>query len=62
MLRIWAANFKELLDGTGTSSCLELQNSVRREVEVEEIRQEEVETGMHKLNKGKATGADEVRV
>ena len=41
--RIWAANFKEPLNGTGAASCLELPCSVRREVEVEEIRQEEVE-------------------
>ncbi len=42
--------------------ALELPSSVRREVEVEEIRQEEVETAMHKMKKGKATGADEVRL
>ena len=35
VLRIWAANFKELLNGKGTASCLELPSSVRREVEVE---------------------------
>ena len=29
---------------------------------MEEIRQEEVETAMHKMGKGKATGADEVRL
>ena len=29
---------------------------------MEEIRQEEVETAMHKMKKGKATGADEVRL
>ena len=29
---------------------------------MEEIGQEEVETPMHKMNKGKATGADEVRL
>ena len=34
--RIWAANFKELLNGKGAASCLELPSSVRREVEVEE--------------------------
>ena len=49
VLRIWAANFKELLNGKGGGSCLELPSSVRREVEVEEIRQEEVETAMHKM-------------
>ena len=47
-LRIWAANVKELLNGTGAASCLELPSSVWREVEVEEIGQKEVETAMHK--------------
>ena len=31
-------------------------------MEVEEIRQEEAEIAMHKMKKGKATGADEVRL
>ena len=62
MLRIWAAKFKELLNGKGAASCIELPSSVRIEVEVEEIRQEEVETAIHKITKGKATGADEVRL
>ena len=39
MLRIWAANFKE--NEEGTASCLELPSSVRREVEVEDIGQED---------------------
>ena len=30
VLRIWAANFKELLNGKGAASCLELLSSVRR--------------------------------
>ena len=51
MIRIWAANFKELLNGKGAASCIELPSSVRREVEVEEIGQEEVETAMHKMKK-----------
>ena len=37
VLRIWAAYYKELLNGKGAASCLELPSSVRREVEVEEI-------------------------
>ena len=36
VLRIWAANFKELLNGKGAASCLELPSLVRREVEVED--------------------------
>ena len=53
VFRIWAANFKELLNGKGAASCLELPSSVTREVEVEEIRQEEVEKAMHNMKKGK---------
>ena len=56
VLRIWAANFKELLNGKGAASCLELPSTVRREVEVEEIRQEEVETAMHKMKKARRQG------
>ena len=62
MLRIWAANVKELLNGKGAASCLELPSSVRRVMEVEEIGQEEMETAMHNMKQGKATGADEVRL
>ena len=39
LLRIWAANFKELLYGEGAASLLEIPFSLRREVEVEEIGQ-----------------------
>ena len=58
MLRIQTENFKELLNGKGAASCLELPSSVRREVEVDEIGQKEVETVMHTMKKGKATWAD----
>ena len=37
VLRIWAAYVKELLNGNGAATCLELPSSVRRDVEVEEI-------------------------
>ena len=56
VLRILAANFKELLNGKGTASCLELPSSVRREVEVGEIGQEEVQTAMHKMKKARRQG------
>ena len=49
VLRIWAAYYKELLDGKGAASCIELPRSVRREVEVKKIGQEEVETAMHTM-------------
>ena len=57
----WALYFKELLNGNEAASCLELPSSVRREVDVE-IGQEEVQSAMHKMKKGKATGADELRL
>ena len=56
VLRIWAANFRELLNGEGAASCLELPSSVRREVEVEEIGQEEVETAIHNMKKARRQG------
>ena len=51
VLRIWAANFKELLNGEGAESRLELPSSDRRGG-VEQIGQEEVGTAMHKTEKG----------
>ena len=45
-----------MLNGKGAASCLELPSSVRREVEVEEIGQEEVETAMHKMKKARRLG------
>ena len=52
VLRIWVENFKELLNRKGSASCLELPgSSVRREVEVEDIGYEEMETAMHKMKR-----------
>ena len=56
VLRIWATYFKELLNGKGTASSLELPSSVRREVEVGEIGQEEVETAMYNMKKVRRQG------
>ena len=56
VLRVWAAYYKELLNGTRAASCLELPSSVRGVVEVEEIRQEEVETALHKMKKARRQG------
>ena len=62
VLRIWTIYYKELFNGKGSASCLELLSSVSREVEVDEIGQEEVDTAMHKMTKGNVTWADEVRL
>ena len=56
VLRIWAANFNELLNGKGAASCLEVPSLVRRDVEVEEIGQEEVETAMHNMKRAMRQG------
>ena len=40
----------------GGGSCLELASSVWRDIEMEEIRQEEVETALHKMNKARRQG------
>ena len=56
VLRIWATYSKELLNGQGAASCLELLSSVRRGVEVEEIGQEEVEIAMDKMKKAMRQG------
>ena len=61
VLRMWAANFKELLNGKCAGSCLEVPSSVRREVEVEEIGQEEVETGMHNMKRTRRQGQTKCR-
>ena len=56
VLRIWEANVKELLNGKGAASCLEVPSSVRRDVEVEEIGQEEMETAMHNMKRARRQG------
>ena len=61
VLRMWAANFKELLNGKYAGSCLEVPSSVRREVEVEEIGQEEVETAMHNMKRARRQGQPKCR-
>ena len=57
VLRIWAADYKELLHERNMRSKVpEFASSARREVEVEEIGQEEVETAMHKMKNARRQG------
>ena len=51
-----AAYYKEQLNGKGAASWPELPSSVRRETEMEEIGQEEVETAMHNMKKARRQG------
>ena len=59
VLRIWAAYYKELLNGTGAESCLELPSSVGERWEWRRYDRK-CENSNAQDEKGKATGADEV--
>ena len=61
VLRIWAANFKELLNGKGAASCLEVASSVRRGGRGGD-RTGSSGNSNAQYDKGKTTGADEVRL
>ena len=58
VLMIWAANFKEMLDGKGAASYLELPGSVGSGGD----RTGRSGNSNARDEKGKATGADEVRL
>ena len=46
----------ELPTGKGAISCLKIPSTVRREVEMKEIGQEEVERAMHNMKKARRQG------
>ena len=48
--------FKELLNGKGAASCIELPSSVWREVDMEEIGLEEVESAIHNMTNARRQG------
>ena len=52
-LRVWAAYYNALLNGKRAASCLEVPGLVMKEVEVDDIRQEEVETAIVQDKKAK---------
>ena len=61
LLRIWATYFKAA-ERKMISKCFELQSSVRKQVEVEEIGLRKKWKQQYTRWKGKATGADELRL
>ena len=61
VLKVWEEYFKELLNQRENSE-LELPSAVEGQVKLEEIGDAEVERAMKKMNRGRATGVDEVRV
>ena len=62
MLKVWESYFKELLNQEGNNSDLELPSYVQGKVELTDIKDTEMETGMKGMKKGRAPGIDEKRV
>ena len=61
MLSVWEEYFKKLQNPEGECE-IEIQHSVRRELEVRTITEEEVEKAVKKIKTGKAVGVDELSV
>ena len=57
---MWEGYFKELLYQEGNNGELKLLCSVERKVELVEITEEEVQTALKRMKKGRAPGIDEV--
>ena len=62
MLKVWESCFKELLNQERNNNDLELPLDVERKVELTDITDTEMQTGMKGMKKGRAPGIDEVRV
>ena len=61
MLGVWEEYFKKLLNPEGECE-IEILHSVRRELEVRIIAEEEMEKAVKKIKTGKAVGVDELTV
>ena len=61
MLGVWEEYFKKLLNLEGECE-IEIPHSVRRELEVRTIPEEEVEKAVEKMKTGKAVGVNELSV
>ena len=61
MLGVWEEYFKKLLNPKGEYE-MEISHSVRRELEVRTITEEQVEKAVKKMKNGKAVGVDELSV
>ena len=61
VLSVWEEYFKKLLNPKGECE-VEIPHSVRRELEVRTITEEEVEKAVKKMKTGKAVGVDELSV
>ena len=61
VLSVWEEYFKKLLNPEGECE-IEILHSVRRELEVRTITEEEVEKAVKKMKTGKAVGVDDLSV
>ena len=62
MLKVWESYFKELLNQERNNNDVELPSYVERKVELTDIMNTEMQTGMKGMKKGRAPGIDEMRV
>ena len=62
VLKVWESYFKELLNQGGNNNDLELPSYVEGKVELTDITDTEMQTGMKGTKKGRAPGIDEMRV
>ena len=61
VLKVWEGHYSELLNHEGNMSDLELPNYVHEKVNVIEITDMEVTSGLKGMKKGRAPGWDEMR-
>ena len=62
VLKVWESYFKELLNQERNNNDLELPSYVEGKVELTDITDIEMQTGMKGMKKGRAPGIDEIRV
>ena len=62
VLKVWESYFKELLKQGGNNNNLELSSYVQKKLDLTDITDMEMQTGMKGRKKGIASGSDEMRV
>ena len=62
VLKVWKNYFKELLNQERNNNDLELPSYVEGKVELTDITDTKMQTGMKGMKKGRAPGFDEMRV
>ena len=62
VLKVWESYSKEILNQEGNNNDLELPSYIEGEVEVTDIADTEMQTGMKRMKKGRAPGIDEMLV